>query len=130
MGKKNWLIMAVVLLVDVAPFCALLAACMVGFVVANEVRDPVKKGVDEAFATILLKQNGWDGVKETFAHGGPERCKEFSKLLGETANKKIISDAKKDEKYYAGNCTAVHVKIDQRAVRPELREGARTGQPG
>jgi len=110
--KKNWLIMAVVLLVDVALFCALLAACMVGFVVANEVRDPVKKGVDEAFATILLKQNGWDGVKETFAHGGPERCKEFSKLLGETANKKIISDAKKDEKYYAGNCTAVHVKID------------------
>ena len=47
--KKNALIFAVVLLIDVALFVLLLSAMMVGMAIVNEVNDPVAKAVNEAY---------------------------------------------------------------------------------
>ena len=113
----NALVMLVVLLIDVILFCALLASCMVGFVIANQVRDPVTRGVEEAFATNELRQNGWDGVKETLGHGGPKACDEFRIELELPANVAIIKAAGSDQKTFAGNCTMVHTKIDHASAK-------------
>ena len=111
--NTNWLIMFAVLIIDVALFCALLAACMVGFVIANEVKDPVKRGVDEAYKTVLLRTNSWEGIERGIKEsvgGMPATCKNFDDELGD-----LTSSATRTyhgivylEKEIAGNCTLAH----------------------
>ena len=102
--KKNALIFAVVLLIDVALFVLLLSAMMVGMAIVNEVEDPVAKAVSEAYCDnpreslndyckkragvydidnpgIMLRQSGWDGVVQLFDNGAPASCKAFDQSI-------------------------------------------------
>ena len=112
--KKNWLVMFIVLIIDVVLFVALLAACMVAYVISHQVRDPIKAGVDEAFATVELRQQGWAAVKES---GSVVECNEFAATLAEAGNVKLIAAAATDEASLAGNCTATSVEINHAAAK-------------
>ena len=109
--KKNWLIMFVVLIIDVILFVAMLGACMVGFAIATGVRDPVTRGVEEAFKTEKLRESAWPGIRE-LGKNAPLRCTSFSDSLKDAVYVKKIKDAKDGvEAVYAGNCTKASVVL-------------------
>lgn len=84
-NTANKIIMGVVLIIDIALFFALVSACIIGYILAMSVEDPIEEAVVKVYEPTSYKINQWSTVLKSLegkdSLAGPATCKTLHDAL-------------------------------------------------
>lgn len=116
--KENWLILFGILIADLVLFIGMFVACIVGWVVINEVQDPVTETIEKVYGRTNVRINTWLNVREVSDNqGGPPECRLWGKSVDEETDVGHALHKKFTAVQAAGNCSMISLELDKTHAR-------------